>query len=410
MKAILFLSTFLLFQISIINAQNPQLISLDYENLLQIKSELKEGNTERKAAYTDLLKKADRVIKEKPYKVTDGDVPPTGDIHDFFTIGKYSWPNPDTSDGLPYIRRDGKTNPESKTDKYDMDRYNKTVYRVNLLSLAWFLSDDVKYANKASELLRVWFINPDTRMNPNFNCASALPGVYNGMPIGIIFGVQMINMLDYVNILGLSNTWSKTDNDALKKWFEDYTAWLLMSDYGVIESRGTNNHGTWFNAQVAAYAIFNNHTELAKEMIAKGKVQFEQQIAMGGNAKYPDGCLPRELDRNQSLNYSVYGLKAFCTLAQCAKLVNEDLWNYQTKDGKGLKLAFDFLAPYLNGAKEWSWPNSDDKNKISIGAIDIIRQASKALNTPELKQAEQYLTKIAPATSDKIYLMGINKK
>ena len=410
MRAILILSGLLFLQVSISNAQNLKLINLDYEDLIQIKSELKADNSIRKPAYNELLKKADKVIKEKPYKVTDGDVPPTGDVHDFFTIGKYSWRNPDTADGLPYIRKDGKTNPESKTDKYDMDRYNKTVYRINLLTLAWFLSEDEKYAAKASDLLRVWFINPATRMNPNFNCASALPGVYDGMPIGIIFGVQMINMLDYVNLLTLSNSWSKENNEALKKWFDDYTAWLLMSDFGVIESRGTNNHGTWFNAQVAAYAIYNNRMELAKEMVERGKKQIEQQVAMGGNPKYPDGCLPRELDRNQSLNYSVYGLKAFTTLAQCAKLLDVDMWNYQTKDGKGLRAAFNFLAPYLNGSKEWGWSNIDNKDKISIGAIEIIRQATKAFDTPELKQAEQYLTNIAPATSDKIHLMGINRK
>src|SRR5690606_8252225 len=231
--------------------------NLDYRDMLAIKKDLKTDQDKIKKAYSHLMMQADSIWSQIPQKVIDGDLPPTGDPHDFFTIGKYAHPNPETPDGLPYIRKDGMVNPEAFTDRYDLGRFEQTTNRVCSLALAWFYSDDEKYAAKAAEFLRVWFINPETRMNPNFECAAALPGVYNGMAIGIIFGARLVNFLDHVQLLTLSESWTETDNNNLKKWFDEYLIWLMTSDFGVIESRADdNNHGTWYAAQVAAAAIY----------------------------------------------------------------------------------------------------------------------------------------------------------
>src|SRR4051812_32496976 len=34
-----------------------------------------------------------------------------GGTNDFYSNGDYWWPNPDTTNGLPYVKRDGETNP-----------------------------------------------------------------------------------------------------------------------------------------------------------------------------------------------------------------------------------------------------------------------------------------------------------
>lgn len=392
----------------------PFNFNLVYEELVSIREDLKAGKQEVVLAYENLIKKADAAMKEKHYQVIDGDVPPTGDIHDFYTIGKQSWKNPDTKSGLPYIRKDGKTNPESEGDNYDMKRFNKTVFRVNLFALAWFYSQKEEYAKKATEQLRVWFTDPTTKMNPNFNCASALPGVYDGMPIGIIFGAQLVNMIDHVQLLTLSESWTKEDNDKLKKWFDEYAAWLLMSDFGVIEGRATNNHGSWYSAQLAACAIYNGRIELAKNTIETARQQLMQQVA-GKDTIYekgsqkidcPKGSLPREMYRADAFSYSRYGLQAFCTLAGCANAIGEDLWNYKVEDGRGLKLAFDFITPYFVEQKEWIWRTLGDKKNIALGALPLVRQAANIYKTQELKDATTYLISISAKSSDKAWLLG----
>ena len=40
-------------------------------------------------------------------------------------------------------------------------------------------------------------------------------------------------------------------------------------------------------------------------------------------------------------------------LAQLGDDVGLDLWHFQTKDGRGIRKAVDFLTAYANGEKKW---------------------------------------------------------
>ena len=366
--------------------------NLDYNDMLSIKEDIRSGNKKMQWAYAEIITISDSLLYEEPYKVTDGDLPPTGDPHDFFTIGKYAFPNPDTPDGMPYIRKDGMINPEARGDKYDLARYEQTTARVSTLALAWFYSGNERYAQKAAEFLRVWFINPESRMNPNFECAAALPGVYNGMAIGIIFGARLVDFIDYVQLLSLSESWTEEDNNNLKKWFADYADWLLHSKFGMEESRAKNNHITWYLAQIAAAAIYNDNVGLAKKMIDKGRQQIALQIAMNDSV-CPDGSMPYELKRNQSFLYSLYGLEGFCALAGCGNVIDYDLWHYQTEDGRGMKTAFMFLEPYLSGTQSWPYKSLAPVDSLMPNALHILRLASKKFKTEGLIKAQNNVLK-----------------
>lgn len=49
----------------------------------------------------------------------------SGNKHDYYSFPPYWWPNPDTQDGLPYIRKDGQTNPDANSDATDKNRLVK---------------------------------------------------------------------------------------------------------------------------------------------------------------------------------------------------------------------------------------------------------------------------------------------
>ena len=56
---------------------------------------------------------AERAQLGDTYSVTDKTLsPPSGNKHDYMSLAPYWWPNPNTANGLPYIRRDGVVNPE----------------------------------------------------------------------------------------------------------------------------------------------------------------------------------------------------------------------------------------------------------------------------------------------------------
>ena len=64
-------------------------------------------------------------------------LPPSGNKHDYMSLAPYHWPDPSKPDGLPYIRKDGETNPEVREYK-DKEYMPKLCAMVHTLGLAYF--------------------------------------------------------------------------------------------------------------------------------------------------------------------------------------------------------------------------------------------------------------------------------
>ena len=100
---------FLLLLLSVVCAgwvsaqESYRYLSLDMKRMEEVRT-TEAGRSERDG----WIKRADEHLKKGPYSVTyKKALPPSGDKHDYISMGPYWWPNPKTADGLPYIRRDG---------------------------------------------------------------------------------------------------------------------------------------------------------------------------------------------------------------------------------------------------------------------------------------------------------------
>ena len=71
--------------------------------------------------------------------------PPSGDKHDYMSLGSYWWPDPSKPDGLPYIRKEGQRNPETLTDEVDRYSMAKLLRNVESLGWAYYFSGKEKY-------------------------------------------------------------------------------------------------------------------------------------------------------------------------------------------------------------------------------------------------------------------------
>src|SRR5215203_7128777 len=172
--------------------------------------------------------------------------PPSGDKHDYMSQAPYFWRNPNTATGFPYIRRDGERNPEIKQFP-DHDLLDTMVRTVERLALGYFVTGKKEYAARAGEILRMWFIDPATKMNPNLQFAQAIPGLNTGRGIGIIETRGLTSVVDSVGLLARSPSWSRTDQAEVEAWFSSYLAWLQESKNGKEESAAKNNHGTFYD-------------------------------------------------------------------------------------------------------------------------------------------------------------------
>lgn len=102
-------------------------------------------------------------------------VAPSNDVHDYYSLARYFWPNATTETGFPYVRADGFINPEMYLIP-DVAYLDVMFHDVQHCSLAYFFSGNETYAEVAVRRLRDWFLVPETRMNPSLQYANWVKG------------------------------------------------------------------------------------------------------------------------------------------------------------------------------------------------------------------------------------------
>ena len=347
----------------------PATLLMNGKTLTETKLRIEKGDPELKPALDLLISRADEFIAKGPYSVVDKEkVAPSGDKHDYASYGRYWWPDPNKKDGLPYIRKDGETNPDSQSSKKsDRPRLEAIGIHTETLGLAYYFTGKEKYAEKAAELLRVWFLDPKTRMNPNLNYAQGRPGHMDGSKSGVLDGRMMTRALEGSLLIAGSSALSDTEREGLKAWSGEFFRWLKTGELASAEDAATNYHGSFFDAQAMYFALYSGNKKGAAE-IAKKAVEKRVLAQIE-----PDGSMPEELRRTRPLFYSIYNLHALFLVAHLAEKVNVDVWN--AGDSR-LRAGLDNLTPYADPNKPW--PHKSIKKADRMKMYAILLMADKA--------------------------------
>jgi hypothetical protein len=300
-------------------------------------------------------------------------------MHDYVSYARYWWPNPHAPDGLPYIRRDGKTNKELLA-KGDREPIGMLYDDVETLALAGYLLDDKESAEHGALLVRTWFLDPATKMNPHLRYAQAVPGRNEGRGSGIIDTRHFIRLLDAVALLRETAAWTERDQTALTAWMKQYLDWLQHDPMGKDESSEGNNHGTWYDAQVAAIAMFVGERETARQIVEHAKIK---RIA---RCIEPDGQQPAEMKRTKGLHYCVFNLSAMAVLARIGEHLDVDLWHYESEDGRSLRRGLEFVLPYLLGEKQWPHEQIEEMS-VSPSDMGLFFLAAARYGDPRFRRA-----------------------
>ena len=266
---------------------------------------------------------------------------------------------------------------------------------IQSLALAYYLLGDQAAADHAAQLIRVWFLDPATRMNPNLNYAQGVPGIATGRGTGIIDMRGFIHLLDSTALIAESSSLTPAEQLALQKWFREYLEWLLTSELAQDELEADNNHGSWYAAQVARIALFVGDDATARRIVESVR---DQRIPAQFLA---DGSQPAELKRTRSLHYSLFNLSALAVVARVGEQLGVDLWKSETPDGASLRTGLEFVAPYLRDQSQW--PHEEiEKYKLSLSAIEVLRMASVRFDAPEfldvIQQSPHYRADVARAS------------
>src|SRR2546426_352390 len=292
-----------------------------------------------------VLNAANQYLSEKPITITASHSPrSTGGLQDFFSEGDYWWPDPNNPGG-PYIQRDGMTNPDNFVEhrRYLM----RLSVQVPALAAAWKLTKDARYAKQAARHLRAWFLDESTRMNPNLQYAQAIHGRFTGRGTGIIDTIHLVEVARAVEVLESSGALSQPELTSIKQWFKDYVQWMTTSKNGIDERDAKNNHGSCWVMQVAAFA----HLTGDQQLLAYCRDRFKTVLLP--NQMATDGSFPQELRRTKPYGYSLFNLEAMATIAQILSTPQDNLWTFELADGRGLRRALEFMAPFIRDKKSW---------------------------------------------------------
>ncbi len=295
-----------------------------------------------------LIQKGRQALSHPIPHITDAPAPLSeGGPHDYYSNGDYWWPDPASPNGLPYIRRDGETNPDNFNRHRELLRGMRED--VVFLTCAYDFTRDEVFAARAAKILKEFFLDQETRMNPSLTFAQAIPGICSGRGIGIIDTLHLADIPFAVRKLSVSSHMTAAILEGLRDWFRQYLHWMFTSQNGLDEMNTENNHSVCFFMQAAAFSLFTEQ----EDSIRFCREQFQNVLL---KQMAPDGSFPRELARTKPYNYSLFITDNLVALCHMLSSPENDLWEYETKEGCSIKKAIDFIIPYVLDKSAWPYP------------------------------------------------------
>lgn len=348
------------------------LLPVNMKLLMQLRDKYKNGNIEAVKTVELYKINVQKFIQAEAPSVTKKKVlPPTNDKRDYVSLSRYWWPDSTKKDGLPYIRHDGKVNPEIRLYP-DFDNSNKLDEAVKALSMLYYITGEEIYAENAARYLRTWFTDRKTGMNPNMVFSQFIPGRTSLRGTGLLDGRHMARAVCFSQLLDGSASWTSADKKALMKWTKAYCYWYENSTQGQKEHQANNNHGIWYDLTHMLLHAYLGETDSVKSIICNDlMLKLDTQIAK-------DGSLPQELSRTLSLHYSTFVMEALTEISYVARLVDINIWAMHTTSGTSASKCLEFLFPYY--IKPLTWPYQQispfDVNRTAV----ILYEAGLALD------------------------------
>ena len=187
-------------------------------------------------------------------------------------------------------------------------------------------------------------------MAPHLRYAQAIHGRSPGRGVGIIDTIHLVEVARAIEVLEPAPGLSTAERDGVVTWFAEYLRWMTTDPNGIEEREAKNNHGTCWVMQVAAFARLAGD----EERLRFCRDRFRTVLVPGQLAA--DGSFPLETARTKPYGYSLFNLDAMATVAEILSTPRDDLWRFELPDGRGLRRAVSWMAPFIRDRKGWPFP------------------------------------------------------
>jgi len=304
-------------------------------------------------AQETIIQWADELSTEGPWSVMNKSVtPPSGTKHDYLSYAPYFWPDCSkvgnttqlTPEQIwvtcPYVNRDGQFNPDVRVLANDIGNFGDMSDAIMYNALAWFINGNTSYVNNIVTWINVWFLNPDTAMNPNLNYAQMERGPTGqiGTHTGLLDFKPMAKIASGVLLLRAAKApgWTSDIDTAFVGWLKQYLPWVTTNKIALQERASLNNHGSYYFNQLAAIQIMVGDLAGANQTVH----DYFSGIYMG--QVDANGEQPFEAARTHPYHYRCYNIAAMMTNARLAAYVGYSAWNLTTSKGATIQTAVDF--------------------------------------------------------------------
>ena len=286
----------------------------------------------------------------------------------YTSFAPYYHPDPNSETGFPYIRKDGIRNTLAVTTSDN--RYLNKIYQILVpCCLLYYLTKSENYALKAISAINTFFIDENTRMNPDLTYSGIVIG--NSMDDlrirGAIIDTNNLSVVpDLIEFLKLSPHWTTEIENSMILWFDSLSNWFKTSPRGVLQSGYSHNIKTSYIKQLCCYLCACGKQDEAK-------IYLENNLRNLLSAQIDiDGKQVLEMDRVQNRHYSNFNLILLVNLATIAKSLDVDIWNYQDENGKGsIRKAMNYLCNFYLHPEEWTFSNETNNSAMTRSWLQI---------------------------------------
>lgn len=241
-------------------------------------------------------------------------------------------------------------------------------------ALAYALSGETKYAQKAIYFLNAWAsIHKTITENDVQGEATGTVLTASNLMSGFLIAADLL--------LGQA-IWSENEKTIFKLWVKQ----VFLPTASSIKTK-SNNWGDWGTFGTASsYHILKDQTKLSLEI--------ERMKARIDKHQDADGSMPQETRREANgLWYTYFTLVPVTLLAQLAyNTTGEDMFHYESTNGKKIQKALDYLYYYIYHKSEWPWYSMKDSAPGRDAPCDLF----EAMNPYYNNQYESYPSSFRP--------------
>ncbi|KDN41150.1 chondroitin AC/alginate lyase [Tilletiaria anomala UBC 951] len=240
----------------------------------------------------------------------------------------------------PYKRKDGKVNPDTKMLNNTKDVVSM-AQSVLWNGVAFGLTNDTSYSQRATSLIYNWFLNPQTAVNPNLNYGQVIrgPGQQLGDFTGILDWRMILKVVNAIVIMRAKSAqaWNAVIASSMNQWASNYLDWLAKSSQGKGVAKASNNHATFFyNQLIALYILVGDIQSAQQAANAYFTGAFMSQID-------EDGEQPYEATRTRPFHYRCFNVEGMIANAKLADNLALNMWSATTSKGATIQSAVDYL-------------------------------------------------------------------